>query len=352
MNPSRQAGGERAELTSSMTIVRAIAFGVGAAGRDAGRFLARLGIARESLEDVEARVPLALTIRAWALAEDETGDAAFGLHLAERLPHGAFDLLEYGMRSAATYGAALAHMARHYRLLEDGASIGVEVDGARARVVHRWAEPALVPPRQGVEALVASWSLRARRLCQGELPLQEVFFRHPAPSDIREHRRIFGASLRFGSETSGLVFERSWLDAAQSTSDEGLHRLLGRQAEALLARLPVQGELRARAERALIPLLPVGEPTLRTLAKRLGTSERTLQRALAAEGTSFKDVLAELRSRLARAYLDDGRTSLSEISLALGFSEPSAFMRAFRRWTGVTPRAYRRGSAARVATTG
>src|SRR5262249_13544454 len=119
--------------------------------------------------------------------------------------------------------------ARHYRLLEDAAEIRVEVDGKVAHVVHRLIDPRWVAPRHGVEATVASWVLRARRLCGVNFTLHEVFLRHAAPSDTSEHRRLFRAPLRFGAAVSGIAFDRAWLDVPQPTADEGLRRVLDRQ---------------------------------------------------------------------------------------------------------------------------
>jgi AraC-like DNA-binding protein len=190
--------------------------------------------------------------------------------------------------------------------------------------------------------MLAIWVLRARRLGGESFQLREAFFRHAAPADAREHRRVFRAPLRFGAETSGITFDRAWLDTPQPTADAGLLRVLDRQADALLARLPAAEGIEARARRALVRLLPGGSVSLVAVARSLGTSARTLQRGLAVEGVSFQELVALVRRHLACGYLDDGQRTIGEISFALGFSEPTAFQRAFRRWTGLTPHGYRR----------
>jgi AraC-like DNA-binding protein len=343
MNPARHvvAPAVRDEPTSSVVILRALAAAVSAAGGDAAAYLGRLGLAQETLADVEARVSVRVTARAWELAAERSGDPDFGLHLVQRVPAGTFDLVEYAMRSSATYGVALEQMARYYRLLEDAAEIVVERDGARAQVVHRLVDPRWTAPRHGVEAAVASWVLRARRLVGDAFTLRAVWFRHAAPADTSAHERLFRAPLRFGAADSGIAFDRRWLDVPQPTADAGLRAILDRQADALLARVPAASGLVERARRAVVQALPDGQLGVAAIARRLGTSGRSLQRGLAAEDTSFQDLLAMVRRHLAIGYLENGQMTVAEIAFALGFSEASAFQRAFRRWTGKTPQAYR-----------
>lgn len=335
--PARPDGG----ASASVVVVRALAAAVASSGVDAADYLGRLGLGPEGLADVETRVPFPVIVRAWELAAEVTADPNLGLHLVDRVPKGSFDLLEYVTRSCVTYGDALRHLARYYRLIEDAAEITVEVDGEVARVLHRPVHPSAVIPRQGVEATVAIWVRRGRQL-SGSFALHEAFFRHPEPRDTSEHRRIFRAPVRFGDPVSGIAFDRKWLDAPQPAADEGLRRVLDRQAEAMLARLPGAEHLRARAERAMVQLLPGTQIDLAALARSLGQSPRSLQRGLATEGLSFQALLALVRRDLASSYLADGGVPIAQISFLLGFSEPSAFQRAFRRWTGTTPLAYRR----------
>ena len=250
---------------------------------------------------------------------------------------------EYVTRSCATYGAALRHFGRYYPLLEDAAEIELEVRGEVARVTHRMHDPASPSPRHGVEMLIAGWAQRGRRAIGKEFFLREAFFRHEAPRNVLEHRRLFGPRLRFGASTSGIAFDRRWLEAPLPTADEGLRTILERQAEAQLARLPADQGWEARARRALVPLMDGQSVRLAPLARALGASRRTVQRGLAEEGTSFQAVTARVRRELATTYLAEGRRTLAEISFLLGFSEPSAFQRAFRRWMGTTPQAYRLG---------
>jgi AraC-like DNA-binding protein len=328
--------------SSSVVIVRALAAAVGACGVDPAGYLTGLGVTAAALEDVEARLPVRVIANAWERAAELAGDPAFGLHLVERTQPGSFDLLEYATRSCATYGAALRHLGRYYRLLEDAAEIAVETEGDVATVVHRVVDPRWRAPRHGTEALLATLVKSGRRAIGSDFGLREVFFRHEAPADVTEHRRVFRAPLRFGASVSGFAFDRRWLDAPQREADEALRKILDRQADALLGRLPTVDELQARARRAVVQLLPASEPTLDAVARSMAMSSRSLQRGLAAEGTSFQGVVELVRKHLATGYLAGGRLTSAEIAFLVGFSEPRSFQRAFRRWTGMAPQAYRR----------
>jgi AraC-like DNA-binding protein len=137
-------------------------------------------------------------------------------------------------------------------------------------------------------------------------------------------------------------FPRAALALRQPHADARLRVVLERAAAAVVARLSPAGELTQRLRQALGEELRGGVPTCEQVARRLAIGVRTLNRRLQAEGTSFQQQLAELRCELARGYLDDGRLAISEVAYLLGFSEPSAFHRAFKRWTGHSPQSWRR----------
>jgi AraC-like DNA-binding protein len=169
------------------------------------------------------------------------------------------------------------------------------------------------------------------------LPLA-VDFRHAAPADASEHARLFGVSPRFGVEVNAIEFDRATIEQPLASADPALSSVIERHAEALLAARPEPAETTAnRVRRLLGAMLGEGEVSLAGAASRLRMSERSLQRRLAAEGVSFDAVLDELRRDLALRYLADARLAIAEVAYLLGYSEPSAFHRAFKRWTGETP---------------
>jgi AraC-like DNA-binding protein len=192
--------------------------------------------------------------------------------------------------------------------------------------------------------------LRARALTAIDFSPREVWFEHSAPADTREHRRIFRAPLRFEQTCHALVLDRGLLDHPLVTADSRLCALLDRQAQDLLARLPRESSVSDRTRRLLREVLRGGDAGVAAIARRLGMSPRSLQRRLAAEGSSYRGLLDEVRREIAVRHLGERDLAISEVASALGFSDATGFYRAFRRWTGASPAGYRaRGAGPGVA---
>jgi AraC-like DNA-binding protein len=174
---------------------------------------------------------------------------------------------------------------------------------------------------------------------------REVWFQHAPPENTSEHRRIFRAPVRFAQVSNELFFHRSLLDVPIARADLGLCTVLDRHAEELLAKFSAQGRPQNvvdQVRQILSIALRGGDPGLEASARQLRMSARTLQRKLNEKGTSHQDLLDEMRRELSMRYLQEPEVAICEVAYLLGFSESSAFHRAFRRWTGTTPRDYRR----------
>jgi AraC-like DNA-binding protein len=170
-----------------------------------------------------------------------------------------------------------------------------------------------------------------------------VAFEHAPPADVREHRRIFACPVTFGADRNEMVFPAAALDLPHARPDPALFALLERYAKGLIDRLPGATTLSARVAEALVPRLP-GTPTVETVARALRLSARSLQRYLKEEGTTFATVHDGVRRRHSEVALRDRRRSIAEVARSMGFADQSAFHKAFVRWTGMTPGAYRRAS--------
>jgi AraC-like DNA-binding protein len=185
--------------------------------------------------------------------------------------------------------------------------------------------------------------LNTLRLMVGSLwaPV-EVQFAHAAPRQTSEHLRVFGAPVSFGCATNSFVMEREFLERSVPAADERLYPILRRYLDGVLKEMPRDDDLLTSVRRAVGESMRDGEPKLTLVAKRLAMSPRTLQRRLKESGVDFKGLVEDTRRRFSLSYLRDRRNTLTEIAYLLGYSEVSAFNRAFRRWTGSTPAAYRR----------
>lgn len=306
------------------------------------RLLADVGLTPADIADPDARVPHAVLERLLDRGIEVARDPELGLHLAELVRPGAFDVLECIARTSPTLGDAVLGLSRYHRVLHDTWSIGLAVSDGAA-VVEFGLRPPLRLSRAAAEFCMATLFLGARRIFRAELGVLEVCFAHSAPSDTREHARIFGAPVRFDAGRNSVSFRATELGAVLPGADRDLCAVLERHARSMVERLPAATTYADRVRAQILGELPRGSPTLEGAAKVLGASPRTVRRRLAAESTTYQALLDAVRRELGLRYLDESLT-VEEVAYALGFSDPSAFRRAFRRWTGRTVAQHRRAT--------
>jgi AraC-like DNA-binding protein len=323
----------------SVLLVRPLVVALGSARL--APFWAATDLTPELVADDDARISPAQFCVAWAEAIRLTGNPQLALAIADATPIGAFGIVEYVCRSAPTLGEALQQWVRYLNLIDDAVEVGLEVDGDRAYLgVVRESEAPAPASHELCFALVAR---HARGLVTGPFRVVSVELVHPG--DPAPYRAWFDAPVVFGAESTRIVLPRSALDLSLVSSDPQLLTILTRAADELGRRGTSDGTISAQVARVLRDELRSDHGTIDHVAKRLGMTPRSLQRRLKDENTSFQTVREQVRQELAQRYLEE-RMSIAEISFLLGFSEPSAFFRAFKRWTGVTPvEARRRASA-------
>jgi AraC-like DNA-binding protein len=325
---------------ASVAFLRALLDRGRVAGVDPDAVLRDAGVSRETLADVNGWIPVDAMAHAWTLVSERAADVDFGLHAAETLPVGVFGVLEFATMSSPNIQGTLERVARYYRLMGAMSEIALEIGRDSARVVLRPAVP--IDParlRHYHEYTVAFLVSRGRMLGGDAVAPSEVRFMHPAPASTAEHARVLRAPVRFGQPVNELVVPRAVLDIPLPFADAATSEALGRAGETLLSASPHDVVARARA--AARTALDTGDASLETVARSLHVGARTLQRRLGERGTSYARVLDEVRRETAQRWLEQGSMSFGEIAFGLGFSEPSAFHRAFKRWTGRTPRSYR-----------
>lgn len=314
-----------------------------AAGASATALEARTGFRLAWAADPDARIPLALETALWDEAAAVTGDEAFGVHAAERLRPGVLDVLDYVVRAAPTLRASLERLARYNRLVHDLATFRlVDVSSGLVRVEHSLPTAGAVQSRHAAEFTLASLVVVGAQIAGEPVPAHAVEFHHaePGAAALAELVRVLGVVPRFSRPVNAIELERALLDRPTPQADPALSRVLVRHAEALLRARPAPTERTAdRVRRLLAAALPEGEDerTLQAIAAKLHMSERSLQRRLADESVRFDVLVDEVRRDLAARYLADPKVAIAEIAYLLGYSEPSAFHRAFKRWTGSTP---------------
>lgn len=299
------------------------------------------------LDDPDVRVSERAAQEAWRLASSLTRDPALGVHLAESLPRGALDLVEYAFRSSASLGVGLERLARYGRVLSDRVAARTEDNGTDLLMVVRDTGSSPLHPARAEFALAVAVRL-ARDGTGSELTPVQVCFAHSAPADVAEHLRFFRVPVRFESGANTMILSRTDADRPLRGADAALSAIVRRRLEKALAEREVDGKgpMAVRVRRILMDDLGQTTLTPAAVARALDVSTRTLSRRLAAEGTSFRHILDQARCELAMALLHDGSLSVGDIAFFLQYSEPAAFHRSFRRWTGQTPRAFRQGLTA------
>lgn len=332
----------------SATIGRLIVAVAAARGVDTTRLCRVCDFDVAITSDPDARIPIDLETRLWDEAAKAAGDPDFGLHVAETLRPGAFTVLDYAVRTTKNLMQSLERLARYNRLVHDVATFTITSTADRTLVEH--ALPLAQQSTHAAEFTLASLVVLGSQVAAEPLRPLDVGFRHSLEPDrnLSELRRVFGLAPQFGVDTNRIALQTRILMRDLPQYDPVLSKIIESNAEALLAAKPPHADSICGRVRQLLASDLAADPevaTLRGVAKRLRFSPRSLQRRLALEGTRFDQELDELRRELAQRYLNNPRISIAETAYLLGYSEPSAFHRAHKRWTGMTPSQSRHGDA-------
>ena len=352
--PSRRAGAEQSKRASRVggpihephlaaRAVRPLLSGLRALGHDPAPLLALVELDESALAEPDSPIPMRTVIALLNHASERTGDPDLSLHLAEHAELGSFDLHVYAILSSPTLRAGYERLVRYQRLIHETSQVELAVAGKQATLRHRL-PGGLAVPRQSAEFIIACWVRAGRAAIGQDFAPVEVRFAHPAPPVVTSHARFFRAPVRFASGENSIVMSDALLDTPCVRADPALLSVLDRHALDRLAAAPAPATSRLAdpARAALVDELGEGQPpTAGRLAQRLRMSERSLNRALAAEGTTYRELLAQLRQEVAARHLAQNRLGIAEVAFLLGFSELSAFYRAFKRWTGRTPAEFR-----------
>ncbi len=333
--------------TASHTVLYVMSY---AASRGLARaaLVSRFDIDAAALDDVDGRIPVTTLTRLWNELPVLLDDPDMPLHVLEHVVHVDPPLNLLVALSSPTLGDALRRLARYERLNFDLADEPVSelvLDGERAHIVLNHEKSTLVLPTGAfIDSCLALLMLARIATQQPVMPL-EVRFRHPTPRRPEQYRAAFGCPVTFDAERDRMTLRAVDLQLPHPEASRTLLSITERHAEQLLSRLPTGDDFMLRLRHELRCALPEGGLTLAELARELGLGSRTLQRRLAAEGTSLRHVLDDERRGLALHYIHDARVSLVDIAFLLGFADQSAFSRAFSRWTSRSPSDYRRSAS-------
>ena len=314
-------------------------------GVDSGHLLAAAGMTEGMLGNFDARLSLSAYRRLIEACARLTNDPAFALHYAEAIDVSEISVLRLITHASETMIDAFAQINRYTRLITDVASNGpnrftLERDGEGL-----WLTDHRTDPNDFIELTEMSF---ARMVCGtrmfGATPfVVEVHVSHSAPPYAREYEAVFQAPVKFSADHNAMRVDERWLTYRVAKQPRFTFGILSAHADRLLKDLHGSDGFAHRIEAVIMPRLHTGAIDLAMVANELGISRQTIFRRLKAENTSYEKLLDNLRHRLALSYFQERKVSINEVAYLLGYSAPSAFTRAFKRWTGTSPRATLKG---------
>ena len=315
---------------------------IAAAGADAEKVFRRAGLDLEEIKDPTRWVHQEQYRRVLDLASEATGDDCFGLHVGAGFDLRNYGILGYAALNSETLGAAATSLVRYFGVMRQGARFTLKVEAETASIRFQVVKGSPEVPRHEAELALA-------RLCKGIRDIvgprwapRRVHFAHHRQSGLAEHECFFGIEPRFGMEANRLVLDRADLQRCNPAADQRLYQILENRLQALLPEQD-QDDLIFKVREEVAEALAEGA-ALNAVAKRLGLGARTLQRRLRECGLAYNDIVEQMRQQEAYRHLRHEELQISEIAFRLGYSEVSAFDRAFRRWSGTSPLAFRQAA--------
>ena len=340
-DPTISAGYPRAMLGFAVT-----------KGADRVALLERSGLTDQNLCEQDNRVPVNKYIALIKAAAELTKEPAIALQFGEAVRMQDISIVGLICEACETTIDVGRELNRYAALvLDDGASEPATLMRGVWRDGGVWIEA----PHDLFTAnpLIAEAEF-ARLVWNGRLMFQNspefqklkyprtIHFTHPDPGYAGEYERVFQAPVVFNSHWNAMLVDPEFLSLKQPPVNRYVFGVLSERADALLRQLQDSRTTRGRVEALLVPILHTGDVSMDTIADKMGVSRQTLYRSLKAESATYEQVLDELRYKMAMNYLTDRKVSVNETAYLVGFSEPAAFSRAFKRWTGSSPRSVQR----------
>jgi AraC-like DNA-binding protein len=311
-------------------------------GADRQALMEKAGLTSDELTDQDGRVPMMKYVALMRAGIALSGDPALALHFGEAINIARVSIIGQIGRASETMGEALTQLNRYVRLVVEAESAG----GDRFQRAEREGATWLVDTRLNANAFPElTESAFAQLICHtrefghdSKRPMVKlVHVTHARPAHWQEYEKVFAARVEFDKDWNAMQVDPEWTTYRVAREDSYLGTVLRGHADALLKELEESKTVRGQVEQVLLPLLHTGETGVDVIARKMGQSRQTLYRKLKDEGVTFEKVLDGLRHRMALHYLNDRRIPVNETAYLVGFSDPTAFSRAFKRWTGASP---------------
>jgi AraC-like DNA-binding protein len=311
--------------------------------------LISLGVRKESIETVlgfplteldnpEDPIPVSNYVRLEQEAARLTEDETIGLVLGSIFSFSGSKtgVVGYLARNSSTLGMAFKQAIRFSNLISDVFHIALRTEGDNAEFIYSRPIPETFTI-MGIELTLARTVVTLKAVVGDDFYLKKAAFQYPQPSYLEKYQQVFGLRVDFEQPENLVCFPVEYLQQEIPGSQDYLHEILDQRANEQLARFEKAKGTTYEVRKSILDHLPTGDANVEIVAKQLHISRQTLFRKLKAEGTSFQEILDDIRKSLASNYLRDDKYSVMETAFLLGFSEPSTFHRAFKRWYGQTP---------------
>lgn len=308
-------------------------------GVDPPGLLEALGLTESFFEDPENTLSMALAGRLLGVCVERTGCEHFGLLVGQYAGASSLGALGYLIRSSATAGDALAAFSRHLDVQDQGGTVWVDSEGSHSILGYTLFDAEVESLDQIMACAIAIGTNILRSLFGPPWRPDAVQFAFSRPRRVGPYGHFFGVQPRFDADRSGIVFQSSLLSAPVPSADFLLRKLMEERVQEL--KRISEDDVVAQIRRLLRTMVTSPDCSMSAVAERMGVPRRTLNRKLAAAGTTFHQQREEARRELACQLLENTRTTATEIAEVLGYADPASFTRAFQRWTGSAPAQWR-----------
>ncbi|MFC7517407.1 AraC family transcriptional regulator [Herbaspirillum sp. GCM10030257] len=325
-----------AQPTTAGAWLNSVADMLASIGLDAESLFKHAGIDPGVVRDPHSRFESDRLSQLWILIRDAAGDPAVGLSSADRTRPASLDMLTYAMMTAPNLLNALERFVRYVRIISDATTFWLE-DNQDGQWLKVTIEGGQIPvPRQRYEFILITILNICRWIASKRIEPLMATFASPAPVDVRPYREAFCPAMRFDDTVHGVLFSRADLMESLPASNARLSELHERFIGDFIEKMD-QHTLTNKVRGLIVRGMPDGDPQRADIAASLCISERTLQRRLKDEGTSFQELLDDTRRDLARKYLGEMGVNFAQVAFLLGFADQSAFNRACQRWFNLSP---------------
>jgi len=295
------------------------------------------------LKDPDGRIPTAKLQSLWRIAIKTTGNPSLPLETGAFINPYTLGILSYLLMNTATLGMAIDKLCQYQDISCAGIRTIPEHEGTHCRLRLEVMDADIVQHSWAVESELSVYLTVFKGLTGVPLAVERADFAYSEPADYSAHVRVFGTkNISFNSTFHGITFPASELERPVLHANTSLFPLFEKHVIDTLNKIQNAGTMSYHIRQAILELLKGEEPRLANIARSLGIGERSIQLKLQEEGTTFRELLDDVRKEMAMAHLRENKSSTTDIAFLLGFSEPSVFSRTFKKWTGLSPQAYRK----------